>query len=160
MGRVRSASAVASVLQPLAAFQARARTAALNYRVGNSGTAPPSYTCNGSDAAMIRKALIIWAARLAAAQEHCHPHVPSEPQDARRISRYITQVYPVNSEKHASDAKQLKQAFEALHYFYAPTRNILEPARHLKTDSTPRLPYLPEGAYYACLLYTSPSPRD
>ena len=98
---------------------------------------------------MRRGALIIWAARLAAAQEHCDPHVPSQPQDARRIERYITQVYPVNSEKHTTNTHQLKQTFEALHYFYAPTRNILEPARHLKTDSTPRLPYLPSGAYYA-----------
>ena len=71
---------------------------------------------------MIRKALIIWAARLAAAQEHCDPHDPSEKADARRIERYITQVYPVDHQKHASDAKQLKQTFEALHYFYAPHR--------------------------------------
>ena len=98
---------------------------------------------------MIRKALIIWAARLAAAQEHCDPHDPSEKADARRIERYITQLYPVNHQKHASDAKQLKQTFEALHYFYAPHRNILEPARHLKTDAAPRLPYLPSGAYYS-----------
>ena len=87
--------------------------------------------------------MIIWAARLAAAQEHCDPHDPSEKADARRIERYITQVYPVNSEKHATNTHQLKQTFEALHYFYAPTRDILEPARHLKTATTPRLPYLP-----------------
>ena len=98
---------------------------------------------------MIRKALIIWAARLAAAQEHCDPHDPSEKADARRIERYITQVYPVGHQKHASDAKQLKQTFEALHYFYAPHRDILEPARQLKTDAAPRLPYLPSGAYYS-----------
>ena len=98
---------------------------------------------------MIRKALIIWAARLAAAQEHCDPHDPSEKADARRIERYITQVYPVDHQKHTGDAKQLKQTFEALHYFYAPHRDILEPARHLKTDAAPRLPYLPSGAYYS-----------
>ena len=98
---------------------------------------------------MIRKALIIWAARLAAAQEHCDPHDPSEKADARRIERYITQLYPVDHQKHATNTHQLKQTFEALHYFYAPTRDILEPARHLKTDAAPRLPYLPSGAYYS-----------
>ena len=92
-------------------------------------------------------------AAAAAAFDDCSPHVPSETADARRIRRYVTQVYPVDPQKHASDAPRLKRAFEGLHYFYAPTRDILEPARHLKTDAAPRLPYLPEGAYYS-------APRD
>ena len=41
---------------------------------------------------MRRGALIIWAATTAAHQD-CHPHDPSEKADARRIERYITQVY-------------------------------------------------------------------
>ena len=97
---------------------------------------------------MRRGALIIWAATTAARPD-CDAHVPSQPQDARRITRYLAEVYPVNSEKHTTNAHQLKQTFEALHYFYAPTRDILEPERHLNTKATPRLPYLPSGAYYA-----------
>ena len=96
--------------------------------------------------------LAVWAAaRLPAAMEasDCDPHVPSETADARRIERYMTRVYPVDAARQAGDAKQLKQAFEGLHYFYAPHRNILEPARDLKTDAAPRLPYLPSGAWYA-----------
>ena len=72
------------------------------------------------------------------------PPRPIREPDARRIERYITQVYPVDHlQKHATNTHQLKQTFEALHYFYAPTRDILEPARHVKTDAAPRLPYLP-----------------
>ena len=79
---------------------------------------------------MKHKAWLALGAAAVAALKDCDPHDPSEKADARRIERYITQVYPVNHQKHTTNTHQLKQAFEGLHYFYAPTRNILEPARH------------------------------
>ena len=75
---------------------------------------------------MIRDALIIWAARLAAAKEHCDPHDPSGELLGLRIERYITQLYPVNHQT-CQHAEQLKQTFEALHYFYALTATFSNP---------------------------------
>ena len=97
-------------------------------------------------------ALLLLLAAATAKADDCATTPPTKPQ--KEVEAYLRALYPATQRLETNAVA----AFERLDYLYAD-RNILEPPRFL-AKQVPPLPYAPEGAYYACLLYTSPSPRD